>query len=430
MINTDYFRNKKITVVGMARSGVAVANLLYELGAQVSLTDNKDDKARRAYLEGVSSKEIGVELGRHSEEYVKGRDLIVISPGVPPSSLPVIWAKQFKIPVIAEIELAWRLCPAQIIAVTGSSGKTTVTTLIGKVIQGSGRKAFVCGNIGNPFSAEVNKIGPQDYVVLETSSFQLEWTSGFKPNIAVMLNFSKNHLDRHADMQEYLQAKMHIFKNQKREDFLVLNQSDPVLKKLARQSKARVVFFKESGHFNPNQAAVMAVADILKIDKGVCLDVFQGFKGLEHRLEFVSQINDVKFINDSKATVAEATVWALKNICGPVILICGGRDKGVDYGLIAKPSLKKVKCAILIGESKAKIRDVLKGFLNIEEAGSLEEAVKKAFLKALPGDTVLFSPMCSSFDMFRDYEERGRFFKEAVHDLLRAHRGKVTSSLP
>lgn len=417
MINTGYFKNKRVTVVGLARSGVACANLLYDLGAKVCVSDNQDDELTRLNLRKLKSKEIKSELGKHSAEFIKGSAMLVVSPGVTDLSPAVILAKKEGIPVISEIEFAWMLCSATVIAVTGSSGKTTVATLIGRVLEASGKKVFVCGNIGNPFSGEVDKMAEGDFVSLEVSSFQLEKIRDFKPKISLMLNFSKNHLDRHADMQEYLEAKKRIFMNQDKDDFLVLNRQDPVLASFAEGAKPGVVFFRESEGLNPNQAAVIAVASLLGIDKGLCLKAFKEFKGLKHRLEYVAEIGKVKFINDSKATVAESTRWALKNISSPVILIAGGKDKGVDYGSILDLALKKIKEVILIGEAKQKIREAFGGRLSVDEADTLEGAVNKAFNKARPGDCVLLSPMCSSFDMFSSYEERGEAFKKAVFDL-------------
>ena len=417
MRNTDFFKNKKVIIAGFARSGIACANLLFSLGTDVSISDNKETQATRLNLSKLKSKKIKSELGVHTREFLRHNDILVISPGVPKNALPILWAQELNIPVISEIEVAWILCPATVIAVTGSSGKTTVTTLIAKTIEASGKKAFICGNIGTPFSAEVSNITGEDFVCLEASSFQLEHIKDFKPKVGVMLNFSKNHLDRHKDMREYLEAKKRIFMNQKKDDFLVLNELDEALKNLAKESTGKVIYFSETDEFNPNQAAAVAVCKILGIDKKVCLKVFSEFKGLEHRFEQVAEINNIKFINDSKATLVESTVWALNCINSPVILIAGGRDKGVDYQGILPWAKDKVKEVILVGEAKEKIKKALNGFLNISAAQSLEEAVRMAYEKSAPGDYVLFSPMCSSFDMFSDYEERGRVFKNAVRDL-------------
>jgi UDP-N-acetylmuramoylalanine--D-glutamate ligase len=419
MKNTDHYKNKRVTVVGLARSGAACANLLYELGADVCVTDNKDTDITRANLLRLKSKNIKVELGRHSQGFIRNRDLIVISPGVPNSASPVLWAEELKIPIISEIELAWHLCPGKIIAVTGSNGKTTVTTLIGRMLEEWGRRVFVCGNIGNPFSGEVKKIREDDWVSLEVSSFQLERIQRFKPKISVILNFTFNHLDRYKDMQEYLNAKKRIFMNQERTDCLVLNYEDPALRGLAKETEANIIYFSGTQRLDSNKACVLAIGSILGIDERSLLKVFREFKGLEHRLEYVAEINNINFINDSKATTADSAIWALKNINSPIVLIAGGKDKGVDYNIILDSARKKVKEVILIGEAKEKIARVFRGILSIDEAVTLQEAVRKAYSKAKAGDSVLLSPMCSSFDMFSDYEERGRVFKEAVYALAR-----------
>ncbi|MFH1888601.1 MAG: UDP-N-acetylmuramoyl-L-alanine--D-glutamate ligase [Candidatus Omnitrophota bacterium] len=417
MIDTHYFKNKKISVVGLARSGVAAANLLYDLGAEVYITDIRDSESTRLYNAKLKSKNIKVETGGHSRDFIIGKDLLVVSPGIPDTALPLTLARGFQVPVISEIELAWILCPADVIAVTGSNGKTTVTTLIGKVLEAQGRRAFICGNIGNPFCSEVERMKAGDFVSLEVSSFQLENIHEFKPKIAVILNFTSNHLDRYKDMGRYLSAKKRIFMNQDEADFLILNREDHTVSELAKESKSRVKYFSGTKDLNPNQAAVVSVASILGIEKAACLEVFSKFKGIEHRLEYVKELSNITFINDSKSTTVDSAIWALKNVSSPIVLIAGGRDKGNDYSIISDAIRKKARCVILIGEAKEKIRKALAGSLLINEATSLREAVRLAFSKARSGDCVLLSPMCSSFDMFRDYEERGRIFKEAVSEL-------------
>ncbi|MDD5196211.1 MAG: UDP-N-acetylmuramoyl-L-alanine--D-glutamate ligase [Candidatus Omnitrophica bacterium] len=420
MKNKDCFKGKQVLVAGLARSGVASANLLYDLGAQVFITDNQDNANIRRALSQLKSKDIKVELGKHSRDFVRGKDSVVVSPGIPNNALPVIWAKDENIPVISEIELAWILCPAQVIAVTGTNGKTTVTTLIGKVLSAAGKRVFTCGNIGRPFCAEVGKMQEGDFAVLEISSFQLEYIDTFKPKICVFLNLSRNHLDRYKDMAEYLAAKKRIFQNQDAADYAVLNYDDPAIRSLAKELKSTTVYFRKKEGLNPNQSAVLSVAALLGINKDSVMKVFGEFKGVEHRLEDVLEINGVRFINDSKSTTTEATVWALNNLSGPLILIAGGREKGNDYSKAVELAAKKVKAAVLIGEAKEKIKKVFSGSLNTLEAATLEEAVKKAYRLALPGDCVLFSPMCKSFDMFSDYEDRGRFFKNIVFKLDKA----------
>jgi UDP-N-acetylmuramoylalanine--D-glutamate ligase len=417
MKNIEYFKNKKVIIVGLARSGLACANLLCGLGARVSVTENKDNAQTRKLAGQLESGQIKVELGKHSEEFIRGNDLMVISPGVEVKALPVIWAEKYAIPIISEIEAGWILCPATVIAVTGSNGKTTVTTLIGQILQASGKKVFVCGNIGTPFTGELPKMKDGDFVALEISSFQLETIRTFKPKIALILNLTSNHFDRYKNMKEYAAAKKRIYLNQDQNDYLVLNYNDPMLKRLAKKAKAKVEFFSEDKELNPNQAAVLTVGSILDIDKKLCMEIFADFKGIEHRMEFVAEKNGVKFINDSKATTVESAIWALKNISQPIIWLAGGKDKGINYRAIADLARVKVKKAILIGEAKEKIKVVFKGILSVAEAASLEEAVKNAYTSARAGDCVLLSPMCSSYDMFSDYEERGRVFKKAVQGL-------------
>jgi len=419
MQNTKYFKGKNVTIVGLARSGLACANLLHSLGACVRVTDINDNMHIRSFSVRLSSPEIQIELGSHSEGFIRQADLVVISPGVPATAQPLIWAKEFAKPVISEIELAGMLCPAEIIAVTGSNGKTTVTTLIGKILQGPGKNVFVCGNIGNPFCGEVEKVKKGDFVVLEVSSFQLETIKNFKPRIAVILNLTPNHLDRYNNIQEYLEAKKRIFMNQDKNDFLVLNADDPLLRAAASEARSKVSFFDKEGGLNPNQNAVAAVGKILKIKPEKMFTIFHSFKGLEHRMEEVEEVSGVKFINDSKATTADSAIWAISNVAGPIILIAGGRHKGINYRVILEAAKNKVKQAFLIGEAKDIIATDLSGAFPIAKVDTLKEAIISAYESAKPGDYVLFSPMCSSFDMFKDYEQRGEAFKKIVLDLAR-----------
>ncbi|MDP2831296.1 MAG: Mur ligase family protein, partial [Candidatus Omnitrophota bacterium] len=275
-----------------------------------------------------------------------------------------------------------------------------------------------CGNIGNPFCDEVKKLRESDFVVLEVSSFQLETIKDFKPKIAVILNLTPNHLDRYNNLQEYLDAKKRIFMNQDRDDFLVLNADDPLLTPAASGAKSEVVFFTKEEGLSPNQSAVMAVGRILGVELKQMQKVFQEFKGIEHRLEEVAEINGVKFINDSKATTADSAIWAINNISSPIILIAGGRHKGIDYRVILDAAKGKVKQAFLLGEAKDIIAaDLGGGGFSIEKVDTLKQAVTKAYAQASTGDCVLLSPMCSSYDMFTDYEERGRAFRKIVLDL-------------
>lgn len=421
MRNADIYRGKKVAVIGLARSGLACANLLRSIGAEVSVTDSKPAELLRDAAGGLAYKDIRVETGGHTEDLINGRDLVVLSPGIPDSAAPVQWAFKRKIPVISEIEVAWTLCPCPVVAITGSNGKTTTTTLTGLVLNAGGRSVRVCGNIGNPFSGEVAGLSSRDFVVLEVSSFQLEKIVTFKPFIAIITNLNPNHLDRYSSVEEYIAAKKRIFLNQTAEDHIVLNASDPVVSKFASEARSKAVYFGMDEGLNPNQSAVVKAAEILGIERAVCLDVFKSFKGLEHRMEEVCSIEGVKFINDSKATTVESAVWALRNIPGNVVLIAGGKDKGLDYSLVLEAAKGKVTSAVLIGQAAGLIKKVFAGHIPFQDASDMRDAVRKAFKSAKKGDCVLLSPMCASYDMFSDYEERGRVFKSAVNELKREH---------
>jgi len=417
MRNIEFFKGKKITVIGFARSGVACANLLFQLGAEVRVTDSKPASELSASKAQLVSGDIRIECGAHTEDFIKGSDLAVLSPGIPDEALPVRWAVKHGIPVYSEIEVAWTVCPSCVIAVTGSNGKTTTTTLIGLVLEAAGKRAVVCGNIGNPFSGEVARLKATDHVILEISSFQLEKIRSFKPRISLITNLNPNHLDRYRSVQEYTEAKKRIFLNQDEDDHLVLNSLDPASAVFAGQARARVSYFGEGQGFNQNQAAVEAVARILGISRSVCAGVFSAFKGLEHRMEEVARINQVIFINDSKATTVESAMWALRNIPTRAVLIAGGKDKGLDYSLILGLAKQKVRSFVLIGQAAQKIKRAVEGSVPVEEALDLRDAVVKAYRLAHPGEYVLLSPMCSSYDMFADYVERGRVFKAIVKDM-------------
>lgn len=411
------YKNKKVVVIGLARSGMAAANLLKDLGAIVSVTDSGNNPALLSKAEDLRAKGIAVEIGRHTADFIRGRDLAVVSPGVNPKSPALAWVGEFNIPLISEIELAWSICPAEVIATTGTNGKTTVTTLIAAVLIAAGKKAVALGNIGRPFCEEARSLKAGDFVSLEASSFQLETIDRFRPKISLILNLTCDHLDRYKDMSEYLAAKKRIFKNQSADDYLVLNYDDPALMPLAKEARAKPVFFRQGNDLNPNQLAVAAVCGILGIKREIYLKVFAEFKGVEHRMEKVDNINGIDFINDSKATNVDSTVWALNNTFQPAILIAGGRDKNSDYQIIADLVRQKVRLLVLIGEARDKIRKAMEGVLPMLEASSMEEAVGLGFRQARPGDCVILSPMCASFDMFDNYEHRGRVFKDAVRGL-------------
>ncbi|MBU1852664.1 MAG: UDP-N-acetylmuramoyl-L-alanine--D-glutamate ligase [Candidatus Omnitrophica bacterium] len=415
---------RKVVVVGLGRSGIASARLLAEHGDAVFITEIKDDSYIRASLDSLIKDGVverhNVELGENSNRFIKDSDLMVISPGVRADSEPVKIAERINIPVVSELELASSVCLGPIIAVTGTSGKTTVITLIHKILTRAGLDAILCGNIGNPLSGEIKRITKNTIVVLEVSSFQLERIRSFKPKLSLILNISENHLDRHRDMEEYIYLKSRIFSNQDEGSILFLNGKDKILKRLSKDiTKLNVEFFDEYKGFskrynieNENFLAAMSVASEEGVNEGLMLEVISGFKGIEHRLEYVTTINEVDFINDSKATTVSSVEWALKSLNGRIVLIMGGRYKGGDFARLKDFVKEKARSIIAIGEARSRIKKDLSIFKDVIEEDDLNQAVHRAFEKARTGDKILLSPGCSSFDMFKNYEERGRVFKE------------------
>jgi UDP-N-acetylmuramoylalanine--D-glutamate ligase len=418
-------KGKKVTVIGAARSGQAACRLCLDQGAEVTLTDQKDAKGiPDDFLIWAQTRQIRMEWGGHHRQTISQSDEVVVSPGVPYNAQPLQWAREAGIPVISEIELGYRFCRCPIIAVTGSNGKTTVSTLITEALRAAGKSACLCGNVGTPFCDHVKESGSLDYIVLEISSFQLETIKNFRPRVAVFLNFSPNHLDRHKDMGEYWQAKTRIFINQQPGDYAVLNAADPRLRVLAPSLTARAVFFETSGFSpedhgrgwsrNPNFSAVAKVMEVCGVEERVCDQVFSQFPGVEHRLERVRTLAGVDYINDSKATTAEAGRWAMLSIDKPIVMICGGKDKNLDFSGLADLVKARVKKMIVLGETREKFIGSFRHVVDIEPADALAAAVNRARICASPGDCVLLSPMCASFDMFANFEERGRIFKEIV----------------
>ena len=422
-------RDKKVTVVGLARSGVAATELLLDKGAKVSITDCRISPQVKQEAKSLKGRRniVHVEIGKHSRALISGQDLIVVSPGVSLDAAPILWAKQAGITVIGEIELAFAFCPSPIIAITGTNGKTTVTTLLGEIFRAAARQCVICGNIGNPFSAQVLGLKSSDTVILEISSFQLETIDRFRPKLAAILNLTIDHLDRHADIQQYLAAKARIFSNQTKTDWALLNAEDPYRDQFSARTDARVVYFPQKNKdrtklngLNNNHFAALAISSLFTIPVGIALPVCKRFKGIAHRLEQLGQIRGVEFINDSKATNVDSTLWALEAIKKPIILIAGGRDKGSDYSLVKNKVKENVRAAVLLGEAGPKIKREFKDLIPTYAVKSLEQGLKQAVAVSHPGDCVLLSPMCSSFDMFKDYTERGRLFKAAVRRLVDA----------
>lgn len=425
-------KNKTVTILGAQRTGMDLAKLVARLDGKAKISEKGGENAvSEDFRQWAKQHQVACEFRGHTRAFIEDSDFVVLSPGVPHNSEAASWARTKNIPILGEIEFAFQFCPKPVIAVTGSNGKTTVVTLIHQVLETSGRRSCLCGNIGAPFSGQVLDLDDKDLVVLEISSFQLETVvapgtpgiRGFKPHVAVILNVNQNHLDRHKDFQEYFDAKKRIFLNQDAKDYAVLNFQDQGLKALAPQLKAQVRFFNAAplalagATSNPNFAVAREVANILGIQDEGCARVFKDFKGVEHRLELVRQIDGVSFINDSKATTAEAAIWALESLNSPVIMICGGRDKNIDYSVVAPFIRQKVKKMIIIGEARAKLKKTFESVVALEEYATLPDAVSRAKEIAQKGDNVLLSPMCTSFDMFANYEERGRCFKELVHSL-------------
>jgi UDP-N-acetylmuramoylalanine--D-glutamate ligase len=420
-------QNKVVTVVGLGRSGIASAQLALRLNGVVKVSDISP---RAKIEEGLSSRGLlsrcQLESDGHTKQFIQQSDLIVLSPGVRADSDVVRWAKEKGIPVLGEIEFAWKCCPCDVIAVTGSNGKTTTTTLIAEVLRAAGREVCLCGNIGSPFSENVLTLKPSDLVALEVSSFQMETIISFKPRVAVFLNFSQNHLDRHKDLDEYFTAKTRIFMNQTQEDFAVLNFNDARHQALARTLKGKVVYYNEPGHFdesisNPNFLAAMAACSAFGVPVDVAKNVFLTFRGVEHRQELVRSFNGVDYINDSKATTADSGAWALRHVSKPIVMICGGHDKG-DIDLVSlRPLVKeKVKKMIVLTREdvvRKKLHEAFEGIVELEDHCDMAQAVRSARDQASEGDKVLLSPMFASFDMFSNFEHRGKEFKRIVSEL-------------
>ncbi|MEA3329000.1 MAG: UDP-N-acetylmuramoyl-L-alanine--D-glutamate ligase [Candidatus Omnitrophota bacterium] len=408
-------RNKKVIVIGAGRSGKAAARLLLSRAAEVDLSDSRDDTSIREELEPLARLGVKMEFGGHREEFIQGHQIAVLSPGVRQDAKVISWLKSAGTQIVSEIELAYRLFKGEVIAITGTNGKTTVTALIGKILKDAGKKALVCGNIGNSFSNEAGSEDAGSIAVIETSSFQLEWTKDFRPRISVLLNITDDHLDRYRDFSHYQETKFRIFLNQQKGDFCLLNSDQPYCRQGLIKTRAKILYFdKKKGGFDLNQRAAMLAAGLCGVGRDRIIESVKSFRPFEHRMEYVDTINGVKFINDSKSTNVGALKWALEKTAGPVILIAGGRDKKNDFGKL-RPWIKdKVKEAVLIGEAGGKLKKALNGLVPLKEASTFNQAFDLARSIAGRGEIVLLSPACASFDMFSDFEERGRVFKDLV----------------
>ncbi len=441
-------KGKRVLVVGLGKSGVASAIFLQEHGARVTVSDTKSEVELRDAMPALLDRGITVEAGGHGERTFRGQDLIVVSPGVPVDVPQLQQARAQGIPVIGEVELASRFLKGHVIAITGSNGKTTTTSLIGEVISWGGWEVQVGGNIGTPAISMVAESTSDTFNVLEISSFQLETIQTFHPMIAVVLNVTPDHLDRHHSFEAYVAAKTRIFENQVASDFAVLNIDDKVCSEMAARTRARVRWFSrkhpvengayvrdekiwwvsdgdeqeimpvsevplKGGHNLENVLAAVCVGRLVETEPHRIRKAVQQFKAVEHRLEHVATLNGVEFYNDSKATNVDATIKALEAFPGNILLILGGKDKGTSYTVLNDLVRERVKRVYTIGAAAEKIESQVAG-APLERAGTLENAVRRAAEIAQAGDVVLLAPACASFDQFTSYEHRGRVFKEQV----------------
>jgi UDP-N-acetylmuramoylalanine--D-glutamate ligase len=444
--------NKRVLVVGLGKSGVASALFLKKHGARVTVSDAKPEDQLRSEIPLLLDHGITVETGGHGDRTFRGQDLIVVSPGVPVDAPHLVQARALGEPVIGEIELAAQFLPGPIVAITGSNGKTTTTTLVGEILGAGGLPTVVGGNIGTPAISLVERATANTWAVLEVSSFQLETVQTFRPRIAVILNITPDHLDRHRTFEAYAGAKARIFENQQSDDFAVLNEDDPACVNLAKRVNAQLFWFSRQKEVQrgawlsggrilfrdaARQQEIMLVADIpLKgahnVENalaGVCVGMLVGssperireairnFKAVEHRLEFVARIRNVDYYNDSKATNVDATIKALESFPANIHLILGGKDKGSDYSVLNDLLRRRVKRVYTIGAAAAKIESQIKEAADIFHAETLEKAIRRAAQDAKPNDIVLLAPACASFDQFDSYEHRGKVFKDVVKSL-------------
>ncbi len=438
----------RISILGAARSGIAAAGLLKSKGAVVFVSDNKRREEAADEISALEKLGVPFEFGAHSDR-VFDADFIVISPGVPSSSAVVLHAVKLGLSIYSEVEVASWFCRAPIVAITGSNGKTTTTTLIGKILQNAGRRTIVAGNIGPPISDFVLDADKASVVVAEVSSFQLDYIDTFKPTVAVLLNITPDHLDRYGTFEAYMDSKFRIFMNQDPDDCAVYNFDDEAVNSYCRGLKSELlpfsvknrmgagafaeggkVYLVENGapvflidskdiripgvHNLYNSLAASLAAWRLGVGKEVIAETLREFPGVEHRLEPVRELNSVRYVNDSKATNVDAVWYALGSFDSQVVLIAGGKDKGNDYTSLFELVRKKVRAMVLIGQAAPKMLREFSDKTKCVMATSLDDAVVKARDEALPGDVVLLSPACASFDMFKNYEHRGKEFKRLV----------------
>jgi len=451
-------KGKRVLVVGLGKSGIASAQFLASRGARVTVSDTRTQTELKGQIPALLDRGIAVETGGHGERTFRDQDLIVVSPGVPSDLPQLVRARAQGIPVIGEIELAARFLKGKIVAITGSNGKTTTTTLCGDLIASSSHRTLVGGNIGTPVILLVDDSTDDTVNVIEVSSFQLETIETFHPNIAVVLNITPDHLDRHGSMEKYTAAKARVFENQTESDYSVLNLDDSGSSGLQARSKARLcwftrkqqltadktgafvrdgeIYWRSSGrdeqvmpvseislkgaHNLENVLAAVAVGRLCGCDAMSIRDAVRKFKAVAHRLQHVATIGGVEYYNDSKATNVDATIKAIESFPGNIHLILGGKDKDSDYTLMNHLLRERVKRVYTIGSAAEKIRSHLQSAVDVLPCRMLDNAVERAHDLAQPGDIVLLAPACSSFDQFENYEHRGRAFRSLVERLASA----------
>ncbi len=448
-------QDKRVLVVGLGKSGVASALFLKSRGARVTVSDSKPEAELRQEILLLLEHGIAVETGGHGDRTFRDQDLIVVSPGVPVDAPQLVQARSLGEKVIGEIELAAHFLPGPIAAITGANGKTTTTSLTGEILAAAGIPVLVGGNIGTPAISFVDQATPDTWIVLEVSSFQLETIVDFRPHIAVILNITPDHLDRHKTFANYINAKARIFENQGPEDFTVLNADDPTTIALAERTLAQRFLFSrkkeiavgafvrgahihfrdghkeqeimplseiplKGAHNLENVLAAISVGMLAGAQPAQIRSAVQNFKAVEHRLEFVAKVAGVDYYNDSKATNVDATIKALESFPANIHLILGGKDKGSDYTVLNDLLRARVKRVYTIGAAAAKIESHIQSAAEIDHAETLENAVQRAAASAVCGDIVLLAPACSSFGQFQNYEHRGSVFKDAVRSLAGA----------
>lgn len=451
----EELKGKRVSIIGAARSGIAAAALLKSMGAEVFVSDSASREKLANAIRELEAMNVQLEAGANSDEALDA-DLIVLSPGVP-SDVPVIRrAHAAGVKVVGEIELASWFCPGPIVAITGTNGKTTTTTLTGRMFTDARKPCIVAGNIGEAFSKAVGEMSSEHTAILEVSSFQLDTIESFKPKVGVLLNITPDHLDRYEhSMEKYIASKCRLFENQRDGDILIYNKDDEIVKTHVESrvhSAVRLLPFSaqqsvtEGAFVNDNiltlrldgkETSIISVSDIsirgthnlmnaMAATLSACaLDVplaslratLRNFKGVEHRLEFVREVDGVSYVNDSKATNVDSVWYALQSFDTPIVLLLGGRDKGNDYAPLVPLVKSNVRAIVAIGESAATVERAFKGLVPLSPATSMKEALIRARAFAKAGDVVLLSPACASFDWFENYEHRGRVFKQEVAQL-------------